>query len=207
MLPFILSGANGNADMARAAILGLIDAYAAATPPELDLVGRMISFGAAATDNLGLSANPSLSDRKILQYRANAIALNRSAEQCRKVLETMQAKREQRCDALAMVVPMPQPKPAPVSPLPPASPPPRMPPAQPQPSPNLAATAERAAAFISAVEGDPACATDIDTMRRNTRAMLLDLQGLVQDLQQEAPTPSMSLLPDQPSNPHHGPPA
>ena len=46
---------------------------------------------------------------------------------------------------------MPQPKPAPVSPLPPASPPPKMPPAQPQPLPLVTTEGDREPAI-----GNPA---------------------------------------------------
>ena len=95
MLPFFLAGAGGDADFARAAIFELLDAYNAATTPELDLAGRIIIFSTAAMDDLRLSmTDPEMSDTKKLRYRSNAVALSRSAEQCRKVLEAMQAKRQ-----------------------------------------------------------------------------------------------------------------
>ncbi len=95
MLPFFLAGAGGDADFARAAIFELLDAYNAATTPELDLAGRIIIFSTAAMDDLRLSmTDPEMSDAKKLRYRSNAVALSRSAEQCRKVLEAMQAKRQ-----------------------------------------------------------------------------------------------------------------
>jgi len=95
MLPFFLAAAGGDADLARAAIFELLDAYNAVTTPELDLAGRIIIFSTAAMDDLRLSmSDPQMSDTKKLRYRSNAVALSRSAEQCRKVLEAMQAKRQ-----------------------------------------------------------------------------------------------------------------
>jgi hypothetical protein len=95
MLPFFLVGAGGDPDLAHAAIVELIDAYAAATLRELDLVGCIISFNLAAMDDLRRSmSDPDMSDAKVLRYRSNAVALSRSAERCRQTLEVMQAKRQ-----------------------------------------------------------------------------------------------------------------
>lgn len=152
IVPFHLVANDGDAATIQAAVLELIEAYAAATAPELDLVGRMIGFATAAMDNLRLSARPELSDSKVLRYRASAIALNRSAEQCRKTLEAMQAKREQRAETTAM-------------PLPARTAPPT--PSQPHLLPDP----------VSEVETDFEFATDIETMRRNTHAMLADMQA------------------------------
>jgi hypothetical protein len=53
MLPFFfLVGAGGNADIARAAVRELIDAYNASTPTELDLVGGR--FGEAGPGGMTL---------------------------------------------------------------------------------------------------------------------------------------------------------
>jgi hypothetical protein len=93
MLPFFLEGAGGDVELARAAILELLDAYAPATMQELDLASRVIIFGIASMDNLRLSiSDPSMSDTVKLRYRSNAVALSRSAEQCRAILEGVQAK-------------------------------------------------------------------------------------------------------------------
>jgi len=186
LMPFHLAAAGADPSLARAAIIHLIDAYRSATAAELDLVGQSLGFSAAAMDNLRLSMRPGLSDRKVLQYRANAVALGRMAEQSRKALDVMQTKREQRGATAAMPHPQPMPvsKPPPFGPLPPAAPPPSTPPAKPQ------ALAHQASARpVSAVEGDPEFATDIATMQRNTRAMLADLQMMMKDLESEAPAP------------------
>jgi hypothetical protein len=193
LLPFHLAAAGADPGLTRAAIIQLIDAYQSATAAELDQVGRMLGFSAAAMDNLRLSMRSGLSDRTVLQYRANAVALSRIAEQCRKTLEVMQSKREQTGETAPMPHPQPMPvsKPAPFAPLPPAAPPPSTPPAQPQ----------AAARAVSAVEGDPEFATDIGSMQRNTRAMLADLQMMMRDLASEAPA-----SPDTPIVPERSPP-
>jgi hypothetical protein len=184
MLPFYLPGAGGDAAVVRALMLELIEAYHATTAAESDLVGRLLGFSAAAMDNLRLSMRPDLSDRKILQYRANAVALNRSADQCRKTLDAMQTKREQG-ELAAMTHPMPHPTPPPISPPRPSFSPREMPPEQPH------ASSQTAFAYPgSAVEGDPEFACDLQTMKRNTRAMLADLQAIAKDLDPEAPETS-----------------
>jgi hypothetical protein len=158
LLPFYLTGAGGNADIARIAIADLVEAYDAATTRELDLAGRLVGYSAAAMDSLQLSMRADLSDRKILQYRNNAVALGRLAEQSRLLLEALQTKRQQ---AHAQQ-PMPQPRPAPVSPPKPSAPPHGRPPAQPH---------------ASSIEGDPPFICDMATMKHNMLAMLASLQA------------------------------
>jgi hypothetical protein len=106
VMPFFHAGAGGDPNLAQAAIFALIEAYNAATLQELDLVGRIISFSTAAMDDLHRSASdPTMSDTKILRYRSNAVALNRSAEHCRKTLDLLQASPVQ----------TPRPRPAPIA--------------------------------------------------------------------------------------------
>lgn len=93
LLPFFLAAAGGKADLARAAIQELAEAYDATTVTELDLVGRILGFSVVAMDNLRLSMNQGMSDTKILRYRSNAVALSRAGEQCRKILEVVQGQR------------------------------------------------------------------------------------------------------------------
>jgi hypothetical protein len=93
LLPFFLLGAGGDANLARDAIQQLALSYNAATATEVELVGRILGFGTVAMDNLRLSMKPDMSDTKILRYRSNAVALSRAGEQCRKILEVMQANR------------------------------------------------------------------------------------------------------------------
>jgi hypothetical protein len=93
MLPFFLSSAGGDADLASDAIRELADAYNIETAAELELVGRILGFSTVAMDNLRRSMNPDLSDIKVLRYRSNAISLSRASDQCRTILELMQANR------------------------------------------------------------------------------------------------------------------
>jgi cell division septum initiation protein DivIVA len=116
MLPFFLTAAAGDPQIARATVNDLIQAYNASTAGELDLVGRVIGFSTAAMDNLRLSMAPGLSDTKVLRYRSNAVTLSRASDQARKILETVQAKQEQtrKIPRPAVVeAPAPQPVPAP----------------------------------------------------------------------------------------------
>ncbi|WP_158921758.1 hypothetical protein [Acidisphaera sp. S103] len=176
-LPFYLAGAGGNVGAANKAVVELVAAYGAVTAPELDLVGRLVGFSAAAMDNLRLSMQADLSDAKVLHYRGNAVALGRLAEQCRKALEAMQTKREQ----ASATRPMPQPRPAPVAPPKPPLPPREMPPAQPQASTPM-------------VEDDPQFTYDIETMKRNARAMIADLQARGRALGPDSPEASIAWM-------------
>ena len=94
MLPFLLAAAGGNAESARAALHDLARAYTASTATELELVGRILGFSIVAMDNLRLSMTPDMPDTKILRYRANAVALSRAGDQCRKILGAVQANRK-----------------------------------------------------------------------------------------------------------------
>jgi hypothetical protein len=188
LLPFYLVGAGCNADIARVAIADLVEAYDAATTRELDLAGRLIGYSAAAMDNLRLSMRADLSDRKILQYRSNAVALGRLTEQSRLLLEAMQTRRQQ---AHAQH-PMPQPRPAPVAPPKPSAPPHGQPPAQPHASahPQAPAYPQALAYPASAVEGDPQFTCDMATMKHNMLALLADLQGAATALEPNPDQPA-----------------
>ena len=106
MLPFLLAGAGGDADLARAAITELAEAYSVASVTELELVGRILGFSVVAMDNLRLSMNPEMSDTKVLRYRSNAVALSRAGDQCRKILEVLQSNR--RPSQQPMAIPRPR---------------------------------------------------------------------------------------------------
>lgn len=194
-LPFYVAGSGGDRNAAGLAVMELVAAYGAATAPELDLVGRLVGFGAAAMDNLRLSMQAGLPDAKVLQYRSNAVALGRLAEQCRKVLEAMQAKRKH-----AGARPMPQPRPAPIAPPSPPHPPRDAPPAQPKASSDPAPMLETDPEFV------PEFAYDIETMMRNAHAMIADLQGRARQFGPEAPQASIAWteLQRNPGNPPIG---
>ena len=163
LLPFFIASAGGDADLARIAIQELADAYGATTVTELDLVGRILGFSVVAMDNLRLSMNQGMSDTKVLRYRSNAVALSRAGEQCRKILEVVQANR------------MPAQKAAAIAP--PRGPEPRIEPAPPAPVRKV--TAERPvssahAAFAGGLPDDFLSETpkDIESMKRDARLLM-----------------------------------
>jgi hypothetical protein len=234
LYPFYALAADGDIAAACTAVALLIKDNRPSGPVETDLAGRLVGYGIAAIDNLRLSLQPGLSDTKILQYRAGAVALGRSAEQCRKRLDAMQAERRVRHGAVASR-PVPIAPPSPSVPPRPSAPPRESPPAQPHasapsvsagsppasPSPAVALPPASAAPPASAlpatgplpligaplqpvvrlltpgdpacaypdsmVEGDPAFAVDIEVMKRNTHAMLADLQARAKQFGHDAP--------------------
>jgi hypothetical protein len=114
MVPFFLTAAQGNPDLARATVRQLINAYNPGTLTELDLAGRIVGFNIVAMDNLRLSMTQGLSDTKILRYRSNAVVLSRAAHQSRKILEAKRANPETTHKTpRPSVAPAPPPKPAP----------------------------------------------------------------------------------------------
>jgi hypothetical protein len=127
----------------------------AAAPP-FNLFDHLLGIVAAAKQTLHLAR----SARRPRPVNPNALP-----QPCRLVLEAARAPRQDRADSATMVIPMPQPKPAPVSPLPPASPPPRMPPAQPQPLPLATTEDDREPAI-----GDPAVQRKILTFADPARS-------------------------------------
>src|SRR3954470_16380405 len=170
MLPFSLAAAGGDKALARAAIIELAEDYNAATAVELELVGRILGFSTVAMDNLRVSMDPDMSDTKVLRYRSNAVALSRASEECRRILETIQAKRGTIRTPMSIlrpdIAPAPAPKPAasppasapaPTLTTPPASSP-AMPPA-PSPATPPAPSPTSAPAPASATPLPPASAT------------------------------------------------
>jgi len=94
LLPCFLDGTSGDHTLARIAMLQMIAAYQVVTPRELLLASRIIAFGFAAMDSLSRSmADPDMPDSLRLRHRAQANALNRSAEQCQKALDALLQRR------------------------------------------------------------------------------------------------------------------
>ncbi|HQT78131.1 MAG TPA: hypothetical protein PLD10_13835 [Rhodopila sp.] len=176
MLPIFTVSAGGDIDLARRSIIDLLDAYEACTAAELELVARIVSFSHAAIDSLRQAARADLSATLVLRFRANAVALNRSAETCRKTLESMQDRRRA-AEALQVVQPIPQ------APLPagPATPKPPHPPAQPVPAPP---------APVLEPHFDLAYG-DVAAMQRQARALLADIQSRVSDAESSSPPPEV----------------
>jgi hypothetical protein len=164
-LPFYLAAAAGNPEIAKAAIQDLIAAYTASTAIELDLVGRIIGFSAAASDNLRLSMTPGMSDVKVLRYRCNAVTLSRASIQAQKMLEAMQAKQEQTRN-----IPRPSVAAAPTPPVPTLSAPPLARVAH----PPRAGLSESLRAMVPVINGGTAefAPFDIETLKREARIMM-----------------------------------
>ncbi|WP_428538603.1 hypothetical protein [Rhodopila sp.] len=144
LLPFHAPGFKGDRTLALNAIGEMIQACRADTPEEYDLAGRSLGYAAAAMDSLRLSMQPHLTDSLILQYRRNAIALGRSADQCRKALQAIRSQPEKQTTPAAATAPMPASRPAPEAPPRPATPPRQVPPTQPHPSSAAASAPSQA---------------------------------------------------------------
>jgi hypothetical protein len=187
MLPIFLASAGGDIGLARQSIIDLLDAYQAATAAELELVARIISFSHAAIDSLRHAMRPDLPDNLALRFRANAVALNRSAEACRKALDVLQARRAdaERRQASQPVLP-PHPtipsRPSPVASAEPA-------PAEPARAEPAADPGAAAVFPLPDLSLDPAV-TDLVTLRRNAQAVVAGIHARLRD-------PAASLLPFQ----------
>jgi hypothetical protein len=86
LTPLFLAGTDGDLALARAAAWETVAAYRAQHHASLVKVARAIAFGLAALDSLGLSMRDDLAIPLILRLRANADALNRSAERAERAL-------------------------------------------------------------------------------------------------------------------------
>jgi hypothetical protein len=164
LLPFFLSSAGGNADLACEAIRELAEAYNVATATELELVGRILGFSTVAMDNLRLSMSPEMSDTKVLRYRSNAVALSRAGEQCRKTLEVIQANRKPAHQPMTIPAPAIAAVPPPAAKAQPSQPAANQTGAQP--------SAARAAAAPSRTGDVSLLPQDIEAMKREAREML-----------------------------------
>jgi hypothetical protein len=87
LTPLFLAGTDGDLALARAAACETIAAYRAQHHMSLVRAARVIAFSLAALDSLSLSMRDDLSIPLILRLRANANALNRSAERAECMLE------------------------------------------------------------------------------------------------------------------------
>jgi hypothetical protein len=182
MLPFFLSSAGGDADLASDTIRELAEGYNVTTATELELAGRILGFSTVAMDNLRLSMDPEMADTKVLRYRSNAVALSRAAEQCRTILDVMQVNRT------AMRPPVPTatiPAPAIAAAPPPAAKgqPPQSPPTK---KPGAQPSTPKAPASPSPAGGVSLLPHDLETMKREARMMLAAFSNRVGPLPQSA---------------------
>jgi hypothetical protein len=95
LLPVYLQAANGDLDVAHAALTDLIDSHDAVNAAEVELVSRIHTLSYLARDSMTRSLNPDLADNLVLRYRSSATTMLRTAQQCRKALDAMQTLRRQ----------------------------------------------------------------------------------------------------------------
>ncbi len=105
LAPMFLSASAGDLGFARMAAIETVNAYRLRNQADLMAVAQIIAFGLAALGSLSLSMADELSLSMTLRLRGNANALNRSAEQNRRVLRETHANH-----------PMPHPAALPVEP-------------------------------------------------------------------------------------------
>ena len=85
LAPMFLGVAGGDIDLARMAAAETINAYRSRDHADLIAVAQIVAFGLAALGSLGMSMAEDLPLPTILRLRANASALNRAAEQNRRL--------------------------------------------------------------------------------------------------------------------------
>ncbi|WP_428483337.1 hypothetical protein [Rhodopila sp.] len=88
LTPMFLIDSGGDLTFARMAALETVNSYSARDPMELLTIARIIGFGLAALGSLALSMADDTPPLMMLRWRCNANALNRSAEQNRRALQT-----------------------------------------------------------------------------------------------------------------------
>jgi hypothetical protein len=94
LLPFFLSGAGGDEDVARAAIHDQIATYKPTSAPEILKVGRIVGLRRSAIDNLRLSVAGHASPEKIKRYWDAAVSLTREADNEVQALDELRAQRQ-----------------------------------------------------------------------------------------------------------------
>jgi hypothetical protein len=86
LAPIFLGVAGGDTTLARLAVIEIINDYRARNHADLVAAAQVVAFGLAALGSLSLSMADDLSLSMTLRLRGNAVSLNRSAEQNRRVL-------------------------------------------------------------------------------------------------------------------------
>jgi hypothetical protein len=86
LVPTFLGVTAGDIAMARMAAIETINDYRARNNADLIAIAQIIACGLAALGSLSLSMDDEISLSMILRLRGSAVALNRSAEQNRRVL-------------------------------------------------------------------------------------------------------------------------
>ncbi|MGD0108308.1 MAG: hypothetical protein ABSC06_30360 [Rhodopila sp.] len=92
LAPMFLCVSGGDIGFARAAALETLNAYGARNHSDLIAIGQIVAFGLATIGSLSLSMADDISLSMTLRLRGNATALNRAAEQNRRVLREAAAR-------------------------------------------------------------------------------------------------------------------
>jgi flagellum-specific peptidoglycan hydrolase FlgJ len=88
LIPFFLTGTDGDDAPARQAAIELLQSYGTTTDQQLVLAAEIVAFSLTTLANLGQSvADPDLSINTRLRLRSNANALSRASDRNRKALE------------------------------------------------------------------------------------------------------------------------
>jgi hypothetical protein len=95
MVPVFLAAAGNDPDLARRAAINALDECEAVTMAELEAAARAICLDHAAMDSLGRSMAPDLTESQRARYRSQAVALTRTAERARDLLQALRARRLQ----------------------------------------------------------------------------------------------------------------
>ena len=93
LTPMFLGAAGGNLTFARLAAAETLTAYRAETRVDLITIAKIVAFGLATLDTLGLSMTDDLSITKILRLRASANASDRAEHRNRRLLDQSQSNR------------------------------------------------------------------------------------------------------------------
>lgn len=86
LAPMFLTTSGGDVNFARIAAIQTVNAYHARDHIDLLAIAQIIGCGLASLGSLSLSMTDNLSLSMTLRLRSNAVALNRAAEQSRRVL-------------------------------------------------------------------------------------------------------------------------
>jgi hypothetical protein len=92
LAPMFLIDIDGDIKFARMAALETLNAYRARNHMDLIAIAQIVASGLAALGSLSLSMGDDLSLSMVLRLRGNAVALNRAAEQNRRVLREPNAR-------------------------------------------------------------------------------------------------------------------
>ncbi len=93
LVPWFLTAAGGNLDLARQTAKALLASFDAETEEEVRLAAEIASYGFGALEALGKSVDPDLPLNMVLRLRGSANAMQRSKNQCQRSLDKLRKER------------------------------------------------------------------------------------------------------------------